>query len=357
MRPGSCPSRRSSTCSWPTCGAWAPISTSALAAARQCERGATQISAHRIEAMAICLQALVAGIQGDGRGGRERGRSAPRAIMPGRPRGARHDLGQIRVAGGAVPRRRRPRRQGQRHGACRIWSEALQRRRSRVRGFYSPPQAPLIARGPGAAACTRCCRPSAAATSARCDHAWPRRSAQPSSWNRGCLAYAEAVLEGRAGHAERATALADRGQRVCFAPFAPWWNHLARRLVAPAALADGWGEPVAWMREAAAGFEATGPRPARLGVPRHPAQGRRASAAVRPRRRPRCPPQMRRLGVTSREMDVYLLVAQGCSNAEIASPAVHLAEDGRDACGQPRREDRPGRAARTRRACCPVRPS
>ena len=103
-----------------------------------------------------------------------------------------------------------------------------------------------------------------------------------------------------------------------FAPFAPWWNHLAQRLVAPDALADGWGQPVAWMREAAAGFDSIGHdrlasacrgilRKAGERVPR----SGRGTAQV--------PPQMRRLGVTSREMDVYLLVAQGFSNSEIAA--------------------------------------
>jgi DNA-binding CsgD family transcriptional regulator len=137
------------------------------------------------------------------------------------------------------------------------------------------------------------------------------------SWNRGCLAYAEAVMEGKTGNSRRATALAADGA-AWFAPFAPWWNHLARRLVAPAALRDGWGEPVTWLRDAAAGFEATGHdrlaaacrgmlRKAGERVPR----SGRGEAQV--------PPQMRRLGVTSREMDVYLLVAQGQSNTEIAA--------------------------------------
>jgi DNA-binding CsgD family transcriptional regulator len=136
------------------------------------------------------------------------------------------------------------------------------------------------------------------------------------SWNRGCLGYAEAVLAGRAGQRDRATSLAADGA-AAFAPFAPWWNHLARRLVAQSAIEDGWGEPVAWMQEAAAGFDATGHVQLasacrgilrRAGVP-VPRSGR-GNAKV--------PAQLRRLGVTSREMDVYLLVARGCSNAEIA---------------------------------------
>jgi len=125
------------------------------------------------------------------------------------------------------------------------------------------------------------------------------------------------VMEGREGHTQRATALADEGS-AWFAPFAPWWNRLARRLVATAALRDGWGEPVAWLQEAAAGFESTGHHrlaTACRGILRK--AGERVPRSGRGQAQ--VPVQMRRLGVTSREMDVYLLVAQGYSNAEIAS--------------------------------------
>ena len=58
--------------------------------------------------MAICLQALVAAIQGDGRAAESEAERAE-AIMPGDPEVLATTLGQVRVARGAVPGRRRPR--------------------------------------------------------------------------------------------------------------------------------------------------------------------------------------------------------------------------------------------------------
>ncbi|HUJ06528.1 MAG TPA: AAA family ATPase [Streptosporangiaceae bacterium] len=135
-------------------------------------------------------------------------------------------------------------------------------------------------------------------------------------WNRGFFAYADAVLAGRSGHRTRAAGLAEDGHRL-LATFAPRWNHLLRWLTAPAALADGWGEPLCWLREAAVGFEASGhdrPAAACRGMLRQAGQ-------EAPRPRPssaRVPAQLRRLGVTCREMDVFRLVAQGMSNSQIA---------------------------------------
>jgi DNA-binding CsgD family transcriptional regulator len=101
------------------------------------------------------------------------------------------------------------------------------------------------------------------------------------------------------------------------APYAPWWNHLARRLVAREALRGRWGQPLTWMREAASSFDASG----------HPQLAsacrgilRQAGERVpRPRRGPaNVPAQLRGVGLTSREVEIYLHVAQGSSNAEIA---------------------------------------
>ncbi len=60
------------------------------------------------------------------------------------------------------------------------------------------------------------------------------------------LGYADAVVAGRAGRsgeAEAAFAAADAEM----GPLVAWYRHYSRRLVAEAALTDGWGEPVAWL--------------------------------------------------------------------------------------------------------------
>jgi DNA-binding NarL/FixJ family response regulator len=81
--------------------------------------------------------------------------------------------------------------------------------------------------------------------------------------------------------------------------------------------AHHWGEPVRWLCEAARQFDASGhDRLAaacrnhlrRIGQPIPSPRHARASV----------PDHLRRLGITSREMDVYQLLGQGLSNTDIA---------------------------------------
>lgn len=136
---------------------------------------------------------------------------------------------------------------------------------------------------------------------------------------RPCLQYADAVALGQAGHRAQAEARfgeADATYRRHQAE--QWCLHHIHRVVAEAALRDGWGDPVAWLREALAWLDAHGQdraasscrsllRQAGAAVPR---KGR-GDAGV--------PAALRVMGVTSREMDVLLLVAEGLSNPEIGA--------------------------------------
>jgi DNA-binding CsgD family transcriptional regulator len=149
-----------------------------------------------------------------------------------------------------------------------------------------------------------------------------RAEARPSgvNWeNRALLGYADAVDAGRRGRpaeAEQMFAAADAamGSR-------PWWQHRIRLLVAGDALASSWGDPIGWAREALPAFVRRGDdrlatrcrdvlRRAGAPVPR---QGRGDTAV---------PSRLRGYGVTSREMDVLQLVAEGLTNGAIAERLV-----------------------------------
>ena len=121
--------------------------------------------------------------------------------------------------------------------------------------------------------------------------------------NRGLLGYADAIIAGRVGQPDQATALAAAADAEL--AHYPVWADLARLYAAEPAWADGWGAPRQWLEAAAGTFARHGIEP----------------LALRCRRLLAMPPLSRwsRLGVTDREADVLRLVAEGISNKEIAS--------------------------------------
>lgn len=132
--------------------------------------------------------------------------------------------------------------------------------------------------------------------------------------NRGGLAYADAVAAGRAGDA----GAAEEHLRLAETLLAgqPWWQRLLRLLTLESAVVDQWGDPVPMLRADLAAYQERGDE----GFARTCRDLLRQAGAETRRGRgdSTVPPGLRTLGVTSREMDVLRLVAEGRTNAEVA---------------------------------------
>ncbi|WP_406278255.1 AAA family ATPase [Embleya sp. NBC_00896] len=134
-------------------------------------------------------------------------------------------------------------------------------------------------------------------------------------WNLQFVLAAEAVLLGREGDAKAADAKMAEAQAAA-TPF-PMGRHLVLRLVAEAALADGWGEPVDWLRTAERHFHGVDVA-AIAGACR--ALLRKAGVRVMQRRTGigAVPVRFASRGVTAREFEVLTLLGERRANPEIA---------------------------------------
>lgn len=134
-------------------------------------------------------------------------------------------------------------------------------------------------------------------------------------WDRQFSLLAEAVLLGREGRPREAADAAAGAVHV--AALYDTGRHLGLRLVAEAALADGWGTPVEWLRDAEEYFHDAGAAAVASGCR---TLLRRAGARVNQRRQgvDQIPRPLRSAGVTVREYEVLQLLVRRLGNREIA---------------------------------------
>jgi DNA-binding CsgD family transcriptional regulator/tetratricopeptide (TPR) repeat protein len=145
-------------------------------------------------------------------------------------------------------------------------------------------------------------------------HALADASPARMRWNKQFADLAHAVLLGRDGRTAEAARAFDAAQEAA-APY-PMARHLGLRLVA--AEARRWGDPVTWLRAAEEHFHQAG-----IAAVASACRGllRQAGAPVQQRRSgtDQVPKQLRGHGVTVREFEVFVLLADRMGNKAIAT--------------------------------------
>ncbi|MDQ1025122.1 DNA-binding CsgD family transcriptional regulator [Streptomyces umbrinus] len=134
-------------------------------------------------------------------------------------------------------------------------------------------------------------------------------------WDRPFAGWSRAVLLGREGRAAEAAKAAE--EALAGTDAIPLARHLCLRLGASAAFADGWGQPVEWLRAAEQFFHDRGTTRVSAACR---AMLREAGSPVARRREGHdtIPQELRRAGVTAREYEVLRLLGRGLGNQEIA---------------------------------------
>jgi DNA-binding CsgD family transcriptional regulator len=141
-------------------------------------------------------------------------------------------------------------------------------------------------------------------------------------WDRQFALFARAVLAGRSGRAAEASATVAEALAVG-APFA-MGRHLGLRLVGEAALVDGWGTPVDWLRAAEEYFHGA-EVPAVASACRALLRGAGIRVTQRRDGVADIPASLRTAGVTVREYEVLRLLVERLGNREIAD-RLHLSQ-------------------------------
>lgn len=141
-------------------------------------------------------------------------------------------------------------------------------------------------------------------------------------WDRMFALFARAVLVGKADAGDEATAATNDALAVG-APFA-MGRHLGLRLVAEAAIADGWGTPVEWLQIAERYFRGAG-MPTVAGACVQLQRDNRSGQVRHKVGVDKVPSSIRSSGITVREYEVLRLVGERLRNREIAE-RLHLSQ-------------------------------